>query len=162
MSLDGLNLNTLKEDYDNLNIEIKKNINLYLKLQESLVLLNNNEIDKFLEVTYEPLKIILTQELQIENYLKDLFRYLLEKSNIKNYFHKKSNIFDKSLFDENFTNNISNLNINNSYNNNNIINLNEEDDKNNQNDNFLSNEKIQNDNLFVRKSTSKIFLTKKK
>ena len=162
MSLDGLNLNTLKEEYDNLNVEIKKNIDLYLKLQESLLFLNNNEIDKFLEIVYEPLKIILTQELQIENYLKDLFRYLLEKSNIKNYFNKKSNIFDKSLFDDNITNNnISNLNMANSYNNNSIINLNEEDDNNNQNDLF-GNDKIQNDNLFVRKSSSKIFLTKKK
>ena len=163
MSLDGLNLNTLKEDYNNLNAEIKKNINLYLKLQESLLVLNNNELDKFLEITYEPLKIILTQELQIENYLKDLFKYLLDKSNIKNYFHKKSNIFDKSVFDENCTNNnISNLNITSSYNNNNIINLNEDDDNNNDNTNLLNNDKILNDNLFVRKSTSKIFLTKKK
>ena len=156
ITLDGLNLNDLKEDYEKLVIEIKKNIDLYLKLQESLLLLNNNEIDKFLEITYEPLKTILTQELQIENYLKDLFRYFLEKSNIKNYFHKKSSIFDKSLFDDNFGNNISNLNISNTTNNN-IINL-EENENNDNNDVNL----LDNDNLFVRKSTSKIFLTKKK
>ena len=156
ITLDGLNLNDLKEDYEKLVIEIKKNIDLYLKLQESLLLLNNNEIDKFLEITYEPLKTILTQELQIENYLKDLFRYFLEKSNIKNYFHKKSSIFDKSLFDDNFGNNISNLNISNTSNNN-IINL-EENENNDNNDVNL----LDNDNLFVRKSTSKIFLTKKK
>ena len=156
ITLDGLNLNDLKEDYEKLIIEIKKNIDLYLKLQESLLLLNNNEIDKFLEITYEPLKTILTQELQIENYLKDLFRYFLEKSNIKNYFHKKSSIFDKSLFDDNFGNNISNLNISNTTNNN-IINL-EENENNDNNDVNL----LDNDNLFVRKSTSKIFLTKKK
>ena len=156
ITLDGLNLNDLKEDYEKLVIEIKKNIDLYLNLQESLLLLNNNEIDKFLEITYEPLKTILTQELQIENYLKDLFRYFLEKSNIKNYFHKKSSIFDKSLFDDNFSNiNISNLNISNTSNNN-IINL--EENENNDNDVNL----LDNDNLFVRKSTSKIFLTKKK
>ena len=159
ISLDGLNLNDLKEDYEKLNIENKKNIDLYLKLQESLVLLNNNEIDKFLDVTYEPLKTILTQELQIENYLKDLFRYLLEKSSIKNYFLKKSNIFDKSLFDENLGNNITMSNI--SYNNNNI-NLIEEDENNNEGEHPLDNERILTDNLFVRKSTSKIFLTKKK
>ena len=160
ITLDGLNLSDLKEDYEKLIIEIKKNIDLYLKLQESLLLLNNNDIDKFLEITYDPLKIILTQELQIENYLKDLFRYFLEKSNIKNYFHKKSSIFDKSLFDDNFNNNISNLNISNTSNNN-IINL--EEDENNDNDaGLLDNDKIKNDNLFVRKSTSKIFLTKKK
>ena len=160
MTIYDLNLNDLKADYEKLNIEIKKNIDLYLKLQESLLLLNNNEIDKFLEITYEPLKIILTQELQIENYLKDLFRYLLEKSSIKNYFNKKSNIFDKSLFDDNFSNNnISNLNISNSINNN-IINLKEEDE--NENDILGDNDKIKNDNLFIRKSTSKIFLTKKK
>ena len=156
ITLDGLNLNDLKEDYEKLVIEIKKNIDLYLKLQESLLLLNNNEIDKFLEITYEPLKTILTQELQIENYLKDLFRYFLEKSNIKNYFNKKSSIFDKSLFDDNFGNNISNLNISNTTNNN-IINL-EENENNDNNDVNL----LDNDNLFVRKSTSKIFLTKKK
>ena len=155
ITLDGLNLNDLKEDYEKLVIEIKKNIDLYLKLQESLLLLNNNEIDKFLEITYEPLKTILTQELQIENYLKDLFRYFLEKSNIKNYFHKKSSIFDKSLFDDNFGN-ISNLNISNTSNNN-IINLEENDNNDNNNANLLDN-----DNLFVRKSTSKVFLTKKK
>ena len=159
ITLDGLNLNDLKEDYEKLVIEIKKNIDLYLKLQESLLLLNNNEIDKFLEITYEPLKTILTQELQIENYLKDLFRYFLEKSNIKNYFHKKSSIFDKSLFDDNFGNNISNLNISNTTNNN-IINL-EENENNDNNDNNDVN-LLDNDNLFVRKSTSKIFLTKKK
>ena len=156
ITLDGLNLNDLKEDYEKLVIEIKKNIDLYLKLQESLLLLNNNEIDKFLEITYEPLKTILTQELQIENYLKVLFRYFLEKSNIKNYFNKKSSIFDKSLFDDNFGNNISNLNISNTTNNN-IINL-EENENNDNNDVNL----LDNDNLFVRKSTSKIFLTKKK
>jgi len=160
MTIDGLNLNDLKEDYEKLVIEIKKNIDLYLKLQESLLLLNNNEIEKFLEITYEPLKTILTQELQIENYLKDLFRYFVEKSNIKNYFHKKSSIFDKSLFDDNFNNNISNLNISNTSNNN-IINL--EEEENNDNDaGLLDNDKMKNDNLFVRKSTSKIFLTKKK
>ena len=160
ISADDLNLNDLKEDYEKLNIEIKKNIDLYLKLQESLLLLNNNEIDKFLENTYEPLKTILTQELQIENYLKDLFRYLLEKSNIKNYFLKKSNIFDKSLFDENYGNN----NILNISNNNNSINLIEDEENDNVGDAPppLDNDKIKNDNLFVRKSTSKIFLTKKK
>ena len=157
MTMDELNLNDLKEDYEKLNSEIKKNINLYLKLQESLLILNNNEIDKFLKISYEPLKTILSQELQIENYLKDLFKYLLGKSNIKNYFHKKSNIFDKSLYDEN---NISKLNLNNTFNNN-TINIEEENDENN-NEALLDNDKIKNDNLFVRKSTSKIFLTKKK
>ena len=163
MTIDGLNLNDLKGDYEKLKNEIKKNMDLYLKLQESLLLLNNNEIDKFLDIAYEPLKTILTQELQIENYLKDLFRYLLEKSNIKNYFNKKSNIFEKSLFDDNFSNNMSNLNLSNTINNN-IINLIEEDEnnKNNENSNILNNDKIINENLFVRKSTSKIFLTKKK
>ena len=156
-----LNLNDLKEDYEKLNLEIKNNVDCYLKLQESLLFLNNKQIDKFLDISYEPLKVILSQELEIENYLKDLFRYLLEKSNIKNYFNNKSNIFEKSTFDDNyFINNISNINtsINN---NNNIINLdeNEENDDNDKN----SEEDIKGDNnLFIRKSTNKILLTKKK
>ena len=145
-SLYDLNLKDLKEDYDKLNIEIKKNVDCYLKLQESYLLLSNKEIDKFLEISYEPLKVILSQELQIENYLKDLFKYLLDKSNIKNYFHNKSNIFDKSTFDETI-NLDENMISNNEYNNN--INIEKEEIK---GDN----------NLFVRKSTSKIFLTKKK
>ena len=156
-----LNLNDLKEDYEKLNKEIKKNVDLYLKLQESLLLLNNKEIDKFLETSYEPLKVILSQEILIENYLKDLFKYLLEKSNIKNYFHNKSNIFEKSSFDDNiFINTTSN---------NNIINLDENDNEdidedNNENNNKNNNEteEIKDNNLFIRKTTSKIFLTKKK
>ncbi len=157
-----LNLNDLKEDYEKLNKEIKKNVDLYLKLQESLLLLNNKEIDKFLETSYEPLKVILSQEILIENYLKDLFKYLLEKSNIKNYFHNKSNIFEKSSFDDNiFINTTSN---------NNIINLDENDNEdidedNNENNNNKNNnetEEIKDNNLFIRKTTSKIFLTKKK
>ena len=168
-SIYDLNLNDLKEDYDKLNIEIKNNVDQYLKLQESLLFLNNKEIDKFLEISYEPLKVILSQELEIENYLKDLFRYLLEKSNIKNYFHNKSNIFEKSSFDDNIffsNNNINNIsNINTSINNH-IINLEENEDDNdnvinNKNNNI--NEEIKSDNnLFIRKSTNKIFLTKKK
>ena len=162
-SIYDLNLNDLKEDYEKLNIEIKKNVDLYLKLQESLLLLNNKEIDKFLETSYEPLKVILSQELEIENYLKDLFKYLLEKSNIKNYFHNKSNIFEKSPFDDNFF-------INNSTSNNNIINLDENENEdsmddnmgNNDKNNMNENEEIKDNNLFVRKTTSKIFLTKKK
>ena len=154
ISIYALNLNDLKEDYEKLNVEIKNNIDGYLKLQESLLFLNNNQIDKFLDLSYEPLKIILSQELEIENYLKDLFRYLLDKSNIKNYFHNKSNIFEKSSFDDNFfINNISNIN-----NSNNIINL-EENEENEE----IENEKIKGDNnLFVRKSANKILLTKKK
>ena len=153
-----LNLNDLKEDYEKLNLEIKNNVDLYLKLQESLLFINNKQIDKFLEISYEPLKEILSQELQIENYLKDLFRYLLEKSNIKNYFHNKSNIFEKSSFDDNdFINNISNFE---NTINNNSINL----DENEEND-IIKNvkEEVKDDNnLFVRKSANKILLTKKK
>ena len=158
-----LNLNDLKEDYQKLIIGIKNNADLYLKLQESLLFLKNKEIDKFLDISYEPLKAILSQELKIENYLKDLFRYLLEKSNIKNYFHNKSSIFEISNFDDNiFINNISSLN--NSLNNN-IINLDENEEENefdkNINKNINEEMKVDN-NLFIRKSTSKIFLTKKK
>ena len=43
-SIYDLNLNDLKEDYDKLNIEIKNNVDQYLKLQESLLFLNNKEI----------------------------------------------------------------------------------------------------------------------
>ena len=160
-SMYDLNLNDLKQDYEKLNTEIKKNDDLYLKLQESLLLLNNKEIDKFLEVSFEPLKVILSQEIEIENYLKDLFKYLLEKSNIKNYFHNKSNIFEKSPFDDN------NLYINNTTSNNNIINLDENEENSNDEEinnknNMEENEEIKDNNLFVRKTTSKIFLTKKK
>ena len=158
-----LNLNDLKEDYQKLIIGIKNNVDLYLKLQESLLFLKNKEINKFLDISYEPLKAILSQELKIENYLKDLFRYLLEKSNIKNYFHNKSNIFEISNFDDNiFINNT--LSLNNSFNNN-IINLdeNEEEKDFDKNINKNINEEMKVDNnLFIRKSTSKIFLTKKK
>ena len=156
ISIYDLNLNDLKEDYEKLNLEIKNNVDCYLKIQESLLFLNNKQIDNFLNISYEPLKVILSQELEIENYLKDLFRYLLEKSNIKNYFHNKSNIFEKSSFDDNyFINNISN--INNSMNNN-IINLDE-----NEENEINENEEIKGDNnLFVRKSANKILLTKKK
>ena len=158
-----LNLNDLKEDYQKLIIGIKNNVDLYLKLQESLLFLKNKEINKFLDISYEPLKAILSQELKIENYLKDLFRYLLEKSNIKNYFHNKSNIFEISNFDDNiFINNTPSLN--NSINNN-IINLDENEEENeldkNINKNINEEMKVDN-NLFIRKSTSKIFLTKKK
>ena len=163
ISIYDLNLNDLKEDYDKLNLEIKENVDCYLKLQESLLFLNNKEIEKFLDISYEPLKVILSQELKIENYLKDLFRYLLEKSNIKNYFHNKSNIFQKSSFDDNyFINNMSNISINNSLNNN-IINLDEDEENDEKNEIKNANEEINRDNnLFVRKSTNKILLAKKK
>ena len=163
ISIYDLNLNDLKEDYEKLNLEIKENVDCYLKLQESLLFLNNKEIDKFLDISYEPLKIILSQELKIENYLKDLFRYLLDKSNIKNYFHNKSNIFQKSSFDDNyFINNVSNLSINNSLSNN-IINLDEDEDNNEKDEIKNENEELNGDNnLFVRKSTNKILLAKKK
>jgi len=159
-SIYDLNLNDLKEDYEKLNLEIKNNVDCYLQLQESLLFLNNRQIDKFLDVSYGPLKVILSQELEIENYLKDLFRYLLEKSNIKNYFNNKSNIFEKSSFDDNYFINTNISNMENSINNN-IINL-DENEENGENDKN-SNEEVKGDNnLFIRKSTNKILLTKKK
>jgi hypothetical protein len=159
-SIYDLNLNDLKEDYEKLNLQIKNNVDCYLQLQESLLFLNNRQIDKFLDVSYGPLKVILSQELEIENYLKDLFRYLLEKSNIKNYFNNKSNIFEKSSFDDNYFINTNISNMENSINNN-IINL-DENEENGENDKN-SNEEVKGDNnLFIRKSTNKILLTKKK
>ena len=165
ISIYDLNLSDLKEDYEKLNLEIKNNVDLYLKLQESLLFINNKQIDKFLDISFEPLKVILSQELQIENYLKDLFRYLLEKSNIKNYFNNKSNIFEKSTFDDNFFNN--NISNSNKEINNNTINLdeNEENEENEIYDDKMKNinDKIKRENnLFVRKSTNKILLSKKK
>jgi len=75
----------------------------------------------------------------------------------------ETNIFQKSSFDDNyFINNVSNLSINNSLSNN-IINL-DEDEENNEKDVIKNeNEELNGDNnLFVRKSTNKILLAKKK
>ena len=151
ISFMNLNLNELKNDFDELYNEVKNNKNLYLELQQSLVYLNSNDKKNFLDKTYLPLKKVLIQELKIENYKTDLFNYILEKSLIKNYFYTKTSIFEQRE-DEN-----NNLNLQESLKP--IEERNLELDENKIEDLNIIEKK---DNLFVRKSTNKYYLSKKK
>ena len=151
ISFMNLNLNELKNDFDELYNEVKNNKNLYLELQQSLVYLNSNDKKNFLDKTYIPLKKVLIQELKIENYKTDLFNYILEKSLIKNYFYTKTSIFEQRE-DEN-----NNLNLQESLKP--IEERNLELDENKIEDLNIIEKK---DNLFVRKSTNKYYLSKKK
>ena len=134
-------LSEIKKNFDEIHNEINNNKNLYLKLQSSLVLLNSNEINLFIKNTFEPLEKVIIQEIKIEKIKNKLRDYILEKSSIKNFFNQKS------LFNFNFNENILTQNENNIDNNINDENINEK--------NF-------NENLFVRKSSLKYYLTKKK
>ena len=147
-------LGMLKNEFDELSNEVRGMRNAYVKLQQSLVFLNANEISKFCMNTFEPLQLVLLQEVKIENYKTDLFNYILEKSLIKNYFYKKTSIFDQNDIEEEdkdlplkealkpYSERTYDDNIE----------LNEDDDM------YVEKK----DNLFVRKTANKYFLTKKK
>jgi tetratricopeptide (TPR) repeat protein len=86
-------LQSLKFEYDELNSEINSCKHLYLKLQESLIYLQQNEKSKFLENTFNPLRQILIYELKIEDLKTQLFYHIVQKSSIKNYFKINDSIF---------------------------------------------------------------------
>ena len=147
-------LSLLKNEFDELSQEVKGNRNEYVKLQQSLVFLNANEIEKFCKNTFEPLQKVLLQEVKIENYKTDLFNYILDKSMIKNYFYKKTSIFDQKDIDEEEQEDLPLKEALKPYSERNLedIPINEEDNK------FVEKK----DNLFVRKTANKYYLTKKK
>ena len=161
------NITELKSDFNELFNEVKNNKNLYLELQQSLVYLNSNDKKNFLNKTYIPLKRVLMQELKIENFKNDLFNYILEKSQIKNYFYTKNSIFEQEENNINYNDNIDydNNNINNNFNKfqesfKSIEDKNIDLDENKLEDNNNIIEKK--DNLFVRKSSNKYYLSRKK
>lgn len=147
------NLTTLKHEFEDLSKEIKNNRKHYLKLQESMVFLNSNAIDKFCNYnTFIALKNVLMLELKTENYKTDLFNYVLDKSLIKNYFYKKTSIFEDETYINTDNTNLPLTEGLKPLNERTEIVINEDDTK------FIDKK----DNLFVRKTTNKYLLTKKK
>ncbi len=96
LSKEAYTLTSIRLEFEEINNNLPKIKNIYIKLQESLIYLQSNNIDKFLETTFTPLKQILINELKIEELKNRVFENFLAKSNIKNYFKKTTNILDEN------------------------------------------------------------------
>lgn len=148
-------LQSLKFDYDELNSEINSCKHLYLKLQESLIYLQQNEMSKFLENTFQALKQILIYELKIEDLKSQLFYNIVQKSSIKNYFKINDTIFGQFKYS-----NISNIK--------NFISgedgdfEDEENNQNNENNENNKNSSSRKESLFIRKTENTKALARKK
>ena len=94
LSKDAYSITSIRLEFDEIHNSISKIKNTYIKLQESLIYLESNNIEKFIENTFTPLKNALLTELKIEELKNRVFENLLSKSHIKNYFKRKSNILE--------------------------------------------------------------------
>jgi len=96
LSKEAYTLTSIRLEFEEINNNLPKIKNTYIKLQESLIYFQSNNIDKFLETTFTPLKQTLITELKIEELKNRVFENFLAKSNIKNYFKKTTNILDEN------------------------------------------------------------------
>lgn len=158
-------LNILRIEYEELKNELNNTKNYYLKLQESLLYLQMNDIENFLNKTFTPLREVLLQELKIEIFKNGLFYTLLNK-NIKHYKYKDTifleneeeygdiNLISKRD-EEDFSNIYSSSNYSSTINNNNENNYNDSDQE-------FENENKKENNLFYRQPKNQNRKEKKK